>query len=236
MPPGAFCARSGEARAYGIELVKETGKMDIVDPRIERYAEEHTSDVSSLLDRLERETRKRTRSPQMLSGRTEGHFLALLLRMIGARRVLEIGMFTGYSALMMASALPDDGELVTLDVDPEAESIAKRYFAESPHGRKIRVEMGPALETLASVEGPFDFAFVDADKKNYPLYYDRVLELLRPGGVVAVDNVLWSGEVLDPKDEEAEAIHALNERVHGDPRVDHVLLTVRDGILLARKK
>lgn len=210
--------------------------MQIVDPRLERYAEEHSGDVLPLFERLEKETLERMKSPQMLSGRTEGQLLALLVRMLGARRALEVGMFTGYSALMIASALPDDGELITMDVDPDAEAVARRYFAESPHGAKIRIRMGPALDTLGSLEGPFDFAFVDADKKSYPLYYDRVMELLRPGGLVAVDNVLWSGAVLDPQDAEAKAIHALNERVHADSRVDHVLLTVRDGILLARKR
>jgi predicted O-methyltransferase YrrM len=210
--------------------------MQIVDPRLERYAEEHSSDAPDPLVRLEKETLERMKSPQMLSGRTEGQFLAILLRVLGARRALEVGMFTGYSALMMASALPDDGELITMDVNPDAEAVARRYFAESPHGSKIRIRMGPALETLASLEAPFDFAFIDADKENYPHYYDRVMELLRPGGLVAVDNVLWSGEVLEPKDEESRAIHALNERVHADPRVDHVLLTIRDGLLLARKR
>ncbi len=210
--------------------------MQIVDPRLERYAEEHSGAAPDPLERLEKETLERMKSPQMLSGRTEGQFLAILLRMLGARRALEVGMFTGYSALMMASALPDDGELITMDVDPHAEEVARRYFAQSPHGSKIRIRIGPALDTLATLEGPFDFAFVDADKQNYPHYYDRVMELLRPGGLVAVDNVLWSGEVLEPKDEEARAIHALNERVHADPRVDHVLLTIRDGILLARKR
>lgn len=210
--------------------------MQIVDSRLERYAEDHSGEVAPLLERLEKETLERMKSPQMLSGRTEGHFLALLVKMLGAKRILEVGMFTGYSALMMASALPPDGELITMDVDPDAEAVARRFFTESPHGAKIRVRMAPALETLATLVAPFDFAFIDADKKNYPLYYDRVMELLRPGGVVAVDNVLWSGEVLNPTDDEAIAIHALNERVHADTRVDHVLLTIRDGVLLARKR
>jgi caffeoyl-CoA O-methyltransferase len=176
------------------------------------------------------------KSPQMLSGRTEGQLLRLLVKMISAKRVLEVGTFTGYSALMMASALPPEGELVTLERDPRAEEVARRYFAESEHGPRIRLLMGPALDTLASLTGPFDFAFLDADKENYPRYYDRILELLRPGGVLAVDNVLWSGKVIDPRDEETNAIHALNERARRDRRVDHALLTVRDGVLLVRKK
>src|SRR5262245_20954475 len=208
----------------------------LVDPKLERYAEEHSSDVPELLQRLERETLASMKSPQMLSGRTEGQLLRLLIRMTGASRVLEVGTFTGYSALMMASALPADSELITLEVDPKAEAVARRYFAESEHGRKIRLLMGPALESIGSLSGPFDFAFVDADKQNYPRYYDRILPLLRPGGILAVDNVLWSGKVLDPGDEETRAIHELNEKARNDPRVEHVLLTIRDGVLLARKR
>ena len=208
----------------------------IVDPRLERYAEDHSSDVPELLERLERETLETMKSPQMLSGRTEGQLLRLLVKTISAKRVLEVGTFTGYSALMMASGLPPDGELVTLEKDPRAEEVARRYFAESEHGPKIRLLMGAALDTLATLAGSFDFVFIDADKENYPHYYERTLELLRPGGLLAVDNVLWSGKVLDPEDEETKAIHALNDRAHRDSRVDHVLLTVRDGVLLARKR
>jgi caffeoyl-CoA O-methyltransferase len=209
----------------------------IVDPALERYAEEHSSEVPELLQRLERETLATMKLPQMLSGRTEGQLLRLLVKSLSARRVLEVGTFTGYSALMMASALPDQGELVTLEVDPVAERVARRYFGESEHGGKIRLLMGPALETLSSLAPPFDLAFIDADKENYPRYYERVMELVRPGGLIVVDNVLWSGKVLDPReDEEARAIHALNDTVRSDPRVEHVLLTVRDGVLLVRKR
>jgi caffeoyl-CoA O-methyltransferase len=208
----------------------------IVDPRLERYAEEHSSEVPELLARLERETLTTMKSPQMLSGRTEGQLLRLLVQMSSAKRVLEVGTFTGYSALMMASALPGEGKLVTLDRDPVATAVARRYFAESGLGDRIQLLLGPALDTLASLSGPFDFAFLDADKENYPRYYERILELLRPGGILAVDNVLWSGKVLDPRDEETRAIHELNQRALRDPRVDSALLTVRDGVLLVRKQ
>jgi caffeoyl-CoA O-methyltransferase len=209
----------------------------IIDPALERYAEEHSSEVPELLQRLERETLATMRLPQMLSGRTEGQLLRLLVKSLSARRVLEVGTFTGYSALMMASALPKDGELVTLEVDRFAERVARRYFGQSEDGGKIQLLMGPALETLSSLAPPFDLAFVDADKENYPRYYEKVVDLVRPGGLIVVDNVLWSGKVLDPRgDEEARAIHALNERVRSDPRVEHVLLTVRDGVLLVRKR
>jgi caffeoyl-CoA O-methyltransferase len=136
---------------------------------------------------------------------------------------------------MMADGLPEDGELVTCDVDPTAESTARKYFARSPHGKKIHVRMGPALETLATLEGPFDMAFVDADKVNYPRYYDRCMELLRPGGLLVADNTLWGGAVLDPADGSSRAIAEFNERVKADPRAEHVLLTVRDGMMIVRK-
>ena len=206
----------------------------IVNEALEAYARKHTQEAPELLERIERETLA-MRGAEMLTGRTEGQFLRLLATLVGAERILEIGMFTGYSALMMASALPDHGELHTCEVDPEAEAIARRYFAESPDGAKIRIHMGPALDTLAKLPGPFDLAFIDADKQNYPNYYDPVLARLRPGGLMVVDNVLWSGDVLDPQDEEARAIHELNERIQNDPEVENVLATIRDGVHIVRK-
>ena len=145
-------------------------------------------------------------------------------------------MFTGYSGLMMAEGLPEDGRLITCDVDPKAEAIARRYFAESPHGHKIEIRMGPALDTLRTIKGPIDMAFIDADKENYPDYYEACLGLLRPGGLIVADNVLWSGRVLKPEDESTRAIVAFNERVQADQRVENVCLTVRDGMMLAWKR
>ncbi len=208
----------------------------IVDEKLEAYAANHTRAQPELLNRLAQETQGSMKDPEMLTGRLEGGFLRLMVRAFQARRILEVGMFTGYSALSMAEALPDDGKLITCEVNPEAETIARRYFRESPHGDKIEIRMGPALETLEKLEGPFDFAFIDADKENYPTYYELCLERLRPGGAIAVDNVLWSGRVLDPQDEETRAIATLNERVSRDDRVDHALLTIRDGLMLAIKK
>ncbi len=208
----------------------------LVDEKIEAYAADHTRAQPELLDRLAQETRRTMKDPEMLTGRLEGGFLRLMVRAFQARRIVEIGMFTGYSALSMAEALPDDGKLITCEVNPEAEAIARRYFRESPHGDKIEIRMGPALQTLEKLEGPFDFAFIDADKENYPSYYELCLERLRPGGAIAVDNVLWSGRVLDPQDKETRAIATLNERVSKDDRVDHVLLTIRDGVMLVIKK
>ena len=145
-------------------------------------------------------------------------------------------MFTGYSGLMIAAGLPDDGELVTCDVNPAAETIAKRYFDRSPHGRKIRIRMGPALETIRTLSAPFEFVFLDADKENYSNYYDAVLPLIPSGGLLVADNVLWSGKVLDPKEPSDRAIVAFNDKVAADPRVEKVMVTVRDGMLLVRRK
>ncbi len=166
----------------------------------------------------------------MTTGRIEARFLKLLARLVGAQRILEIGTFGGYSALSMAEALPEDGTLVTCDEDPVAIAFAQKYFSESPHGKKIKQMEGPALESIEKLTGTFDMAFIDADKINYSNYYEAILPMIRPGGLIAVDNVLWSGRVLDPQDESDRAIHKFNERVVKDQRVESVLLTVRDGL------
>jgi caffeoyl-CoA O-methyltransferase len=168
--------------------------------------------------------------------RIEGEFLKMLVRLTGARLVLEIGTFTGYSALMMAAGLPEDGRLITCEVDPKAEEIARRYFAESPHGSKIDLRMGPALETITNLTAPVDLVFIDADKPNYSQYYEASLVLLKPGGLIIADNVLWSGKVIDPKEDNDHAIVAFDKLVQSDPRVENVCLTVRDGIMLAWKR
>jgi caffeoyl-CoA O-methyltransferase len=207
-----------------------------IDERIEQFAREHTTAESDLFVRLREETQRTMASPQMQVDRIEGEFLKMLVRLTGARLVLEIGTFTGYSALMMAAGLPDDGRLITCEVDPKAEAIARRYFAESPHGSKIDLRMGPALETIKGLTGPFDLVFIDADKPNYSNYYEASLALLRPGGLIIADNVLWSGKVIDPKEENDHAIVAFDQFVHSDPRVENVCLTIRDGIMLAWKR
>ena len=160
----------------------------------------------------------------------------MLVRLIGARNILEIGMFTGYSTLMMAEALPAGGRLVTCEIDSKAEAIARRYFAESPHGPKITIRMGPALETVKTLSGPFDLVFIDADKVNYSNYYEACFPLVKPGGLIIGDNVLWSGRVIDPRDDNDHAIVAFNRLVQSDPRVENVCLTVRDGMMLAWKR
>ncbi|MFZ5472113.1 MAG: O-methyltransferase [Myxococcota bacterium] len=210
--------------------------LTLVPAAIEAYAVDHSEKPSALLDKLREETYAKMSAPQMQVGPLEGDFLRLLVRLVRAKRVLEIGMFTGYSALMMAEGLADDGELITCDVDPKAEEVARRYFAQSPHGKKIHVRMGPALKTIQSLQGLFDLVFIDADKENYVHYFEAVLPLVRPGGLIVADNTLWSGRVLSPKEVTDQAIVAFNQKVANDARVEKVLLTVRDGMMLALKK
>jgi len=210
--------------------------VTLVPEAIESYAQDHSDDVEPLFNELRDETFAQMSSPQMQVGRLEGRFLHLLIELTSARRVLEIGMFTGYSTLMMASALPADGELITCEIDPAAEAIARRYFGRHPDGRKIQIRMGPALDTLKLLSGPLDFVFIDADKGNYVAYYEAVLPLVRQGGLIVADNTLWSGRVLNPEAESDHAIVRFNDHVAGDSRVEKVVLTVRDGMTLARKR
>lgn len=210
--------------------------ISLVDQKIEDYAIAKSEPTDKLLQELVDETYRRTSLPQMLTGPIEGRFLKLMVQVANARRVLEIGMFTGYSALSLAEGLPADGELFTCEIDPDVISIAKTYFARSEHGKKIHVCEGPALDSIAKLKGPFDVCFIDADKENYLNYYEAVLPLLRTGGVILIDNVLWSGRVLDPQDSTDRAIAQLNDRLSKDERVDRVLLPIRDGIFFIRKK
>jgi caffeoyl-CoA O-methyltransferase len=209
---------------------------EIVDPDLEQFARDHTEPESELHVRLREETYRVMDLPQMQVDAVEGRFLKMLVRLTGARTILEIGMFTGYSALMMAEGLPETGRLTTCEVDPKAEAIARRYFAESPHGHKITIRMGPALETIETMAGPLDLVFIDADKANYSHYYEASLSLLKPGGLIVADNVLWSGKVLDPKEPDDHAIVAFDRMVQSDSRIENVCLTVRDGMMLVRKR
>jgi caffeoyl-CoA O-methyltransferase len=209
----------------------------LVSPEIEQYTFDHTSPRPPLLDELRDATYSQRADANMQVGRVEGTLLKMLVGLMGARRVLEIGTFTGYSALCMAEALPEDGSLITCDVDPEAVAFAQRFFDRSPHGRKITVRLGDARETLRAMpeEPTFDLAFIDADKQGYEAYYELILPRLRRGGLIVGDNTLWSGKVLAPRDANDHAIVAFNRRVNADPRVENVLLPVRDGMMLARK-
>jgi caffeoyl-CoA O-methyltransferase len=202
---------------------------------LEDYAERHSKPLSDAHAKLWLETFSKTRSPAMMVGPLEGAFLKMLVRMTGARRILEIGTFTGYSTLAWAEALPKGGHIVTCDINPETTEIARSYFAQSEHADKIEVKLGPALYSLKFVSGPFDICFIDADKESYGDYYDACMELLRPRGLLVLDNMLRGGRVLEPEDPGSRAIDALNKRIRQDARVDNVLLPLRDGIMLVYK-
>jgi caffeoyl-CoA O-methyltransferase len=212
--------------------------MNIVDPAVEEYAAAHTTPEPDHLRSVAERTHESMDAPGMMVGRTEGRFLEMLVHLAQAERVLEIGTFTGYSALAMAAALPPDGRIITCDVDPKAAGMAREHIAASPHADRIEVRLGPALETMAALQGPFDLVFIDADKGNYRNYYEAALPLLAERGVIAVDNVLWSGRVLDTgsaADDDTRAIADFNDHVGTDPRVVAVMLTVRDGVTLIRR-
>ena len=210
----------------------------LVAPEIEAYAQAQSMPESDAARALREETQRTMAYAQMLVGPLEGAFLKMVTQLVGARRVLEIGMFTGYSALCFAEALPDDGRVITCEIDETSAALGRKYFANSPHGRKIEIRLGPALETMRELTGPFDLIFIDADKINYLNYYRRALDLLSPAGVILIDNVLWDGDVLKqpPPDEKTAAIQELNRTVAGDSRVTASLVTIRDGVLMVRKK
>ncbi len=209
----------------------------ITREQIDDYAAAHSTPDSPLLEKVANETRASTGRDTMMVGPLEGRLLEFLVHLSGARRILEIGTFTGYSALSMAPALPPDGTLVTCEIDPQNAAVARRHFESSPWADRIQLEVGPALDTLTHLEGPFDLVFIDADKESYRRYYEAVLPLLADRGLVVVDNVLWSGRVLDPSDQSSatRAIAAFNDFVRDDPRVVCVMLTVRDGVTLLRR-
>ncbi|MBI1857742.1 MAG: class I SAM-dependent methyltransferase [Candidatus Melainabacteria bacterium] len=210
--------------------------LTLIPKEIEKYASAHTIKESNVLSELVKETNDKTTLPEMQVGHLEGAFLRLLIRITSAKRVLEIGTFTGYSALAMAEGLPEDGELITLDKDLEATEIAKEFWQKSPHGKKIKLILGDAIESLKKLHGSFDLVFIDASKSDYINYWNLCMPLVKKGGLFAVDNVLWSGRVLNPKEESDIAIDEFNKYISEDKRVEAVILTVRDGMLLAWKK
>ena len=206
--------------------------MNLVDPRIEAYAQQATAPRDPLLAELSAQTERVEREDaRMLTGPVAGRLLETLVWVAQPQRVVEIGTFTGHSALAMAAALPEGGRIDTLEVSPERAELAQAWFDRSPHGPKITLHLGPALESLAALDGEFDFVFIDADKGGYVDYYEAVVPRLTPRGLIVADNTLASGRVLDGGRPE---IAAFNEHVAADPRTVQVLLTVRDGITLIR--
>jgi len=203
---------------------------------LEHYAHKHTQPEPKFMKNLVHESKVCTTGGSMLTGRIEGRLLKLLITLCRAKHVLEVGTFTGYSALSMAEALPNNGTILTCEVNPDAARIALKYFRQSPHGHKITIANGIALNTIQTTNVIWDFAFVDADKQNYDNYYEAILPKIRSGGLIVIDNALWGGEVLAPVSVQAKVIAGLNHKIRFDSRVENVLLPVRDGINIVRKK
>jgi caffeoyl-CoA O-methyltransferase len=206
--------------------------VDVVDPRIVEYVERYSSPPDPLLAELAGATAETLGRAEMLTGPVAGRFLELLVWAARPRRVLEIGTFSGHSALAMAAALPSDGRIDTCELDPAHAEVAQRYFDRSPHGGRIALHLGPALDTIARLDGAFDLVFLDADKEGYVDYYEAVLPRLSERGLIVADNTLWSGRVLDGEG----PIHRFNEHVRADPRAVCVILSVRDGMTLIRRR
>ena len=211
--------------------------LDIANPELEAYAEAHTTSPEPLLAELAQETRETLESPQMLTGTIEGRFLELLVHGLAAKHVLELGTYSGYGTLSMAAGLPEGGRIDTCELSEERAAVARRYLERAGHAVRVTVHVGPALDTIRALEGEWDFVFIDADKENYVAYYEEVLMRLTPHGLIAADNTLWSGRILDDGDESetTRAIREFNEHVAADDRVASVILTVRDGITLIRR-
>lgn len=207
----------------------------LVEEALEEYAFQSTQEEPENLQKLVTQTYELMEFPQMITGRVEGRFLKLLVQLVQPKLIFEIGTFTGYSALSMAEGLTEGGKVITCEIDPKAQKVAEEAFDASPFGHKIELRMGPAIETIRQLDQTIDLSFIDADKENYPLYYEEILKRTRPGGVIIIDNALWSGQVLNPQDTASKAIARLNEIISKDDRVESVMLTVRDGIQLVRK-
>jgi len=213
------------------------GRAPLLPEKIARYIHEHSVREPAVLRELRAATASVPHSGMQI-GADQGQFMAILVQLMGAKRCLEIGTYTGYSALAVALALPRDGSIVCCDVSEEWTAVGKPFWKKAGVAKKIDLRIGPALETLKALKGPFDFVFIDADKPNYLNYYECCLKLLRRGGLIAVDNVLWSGEVANPeaKDALTVALREFNERLHKDKRVDLAMLSIGDGVTLALKK
>jgi len=211
--------------------------MDVVSKEAEGYALDHTTPMSALLEEVEHFTLANVPHPSMLTGRVEGRFLQIIVQLSGARHIVDIGTFTGYSALAMAEVLADDGEILTIENNKDHAAIAQAFFKLSPSKSKIILRTGQALEILKTLpDSKTDLVFIDADKRNYIAYYRESMRILRPGGLILADNTLWYGRIFDPKDDDSRAIADFNELVKRDTRTEKLFLTVRDGIYLIWKR
>ena len=213
--------------------------MDFTDKNIVNYSLEHSDEEDEVLSELQRETHLTFLSPRMLSGHLQGKLLTMLSASIQAKSILEIGTYTGYSAICLAKGLSEDGKLITIDINEETETIAKKYFLKSGLNNKIEIKIGNALNLLPDLKMQFDLVFIDADKKNYLNYYHLIFDKVRQGGLIIADNVLWSGKVLDEtihKDADTKSIIEFNAFIKKDERIEKLLLPVRDGLFIMRKK
>ncbi len=211
--------------------------MHFFPESLERYVEEHTTTESELLRQLNRETQARIYMPQMLSGHLQGQLLRIISLLVRPKNILEIGTFTGYSAICMSEGLQEDGILYTIDINEELKEMAERYFEQAGIRDKIDYRIGNATDIIPELNVSFDLVFIDADKINYTKYYELVFDRVNSGGVILADNVLWRGKVIEPvRDAETSALMAFNDRVQQDHRVDNVLITQRDGLMMIRKK
>ncbi|MHA8086688.1 O-methyltransferase [Aquirufa sp. Wall-65K1] len=212
--------------------------MEFIDPAIDAYSRSFTEPESDLLKRLDRETHAQVLQPRMLSGHLQGRFLALISSLIQPKLILEIGTYTGYSALCLAEGLVPSGKLITLDINEELERFTRSFFEQSPLGSQIDYRIVDAKDEIPRIEDEIDLVFIDADKRNYALYFDLVINKVRKGGLIIVDNVLWSGKVVDEsaKDKSTQALRDFNQKCLEDPRVENLLLPLRDGLLILKKK
>ena len=212
--------------------------MNFIEERVEEYSMQHTTKESELLNKIDRETHLEVLRPRMLSGHFQGRILSMLSKMISPYRILEIGTYTGYSAICLAEGLTEDGKLYTIDINEELEDRVRQYFLESNYNQQIDLIIGDALNLIPRLKESWDIVFIDADKKNYTKYFNMVVASVKSGGYIIADNVLWSGKVVekDHLDEDTLALRVFNDTLSKDPRFEVVLLPVRDGLLIARKK
>jgi caffeoyl-CoA O-methyltransferase len=209
--------------------------IDLLLPGITEYAEMHSSPHSGVLGELERATHLRTLKPLMVSGHHQGRLLSLLSHLMRPKNILELGTFTGYAAICLAEGLAEGGKLLTIEGDEELESIVRKYIGLAQMEDKIEVRFGDILQILPELDTVFDLVFIDANKKEYDQYYELILPMVAPNGLIVIDNILWKGKVLNPQDRDSVVIDAFNKKVQGDSRVENVLLPIRDGLMLVRK-
>ena len=211
--------------------------MNFISDKLQQYIDDHSMEESDLLKALDRETHQKVLQPRMLSGSYQGRLLALLAKMIGPKKILEVGTYTGYATLCMAEGLTTGGSIDTIDHNEELADMQRRYFDQSPYGSQIVQHLGEAKDILKTLAGPYDLVFLDADKENYPHYFDLIIDKLETGGILLSDNVLWSGKVLEKATDEAtSALQEYNHKINTDVRVETVVLPIRDGLTITRKR